>query len=549
MPRMDAYRLAPTQCEPLRPLRPGRGYEPQDARCLGGAKSWETARRPRALRHCSWLTSFIEGSYIERYPPASNTSAVNEMAKTPRSKPKAEVLVADGSGGMRKMEDRRFERGDWPISFEVPVEQEQADRWSRYLRWSCHTRSWQLAGLGQIDRPENSGTMSISSSAGPQIDLTWERKRDRPLKVRARPVASATLTLASAEEFFREVNDRCQSSHAVPLYLRGTLQYDGLPWLGELWLDTETRLAPPSRQDQTASLGPRFIHVDATRPCIGEPDVPFVRHQMLTEMSAFLSVALRRAVLLPTNGRVWVVTADLNSSEVRYLGYLEPENPLSMPSPGETRSVPLYPPDQPPRGIGPNDHELSVRADVADLWALFCSLSSAKRLQFLQSAAKWQEAMIHWQDRPSLSFALMAVSCEALKPPAADKRPNCYDVVEALLGRDILDQIRQNWFPAQHVRSTHLHSGEFHGSELMMMDFMRTYNDPSFREAHSEMARITPAAIVEWLRRKGEFEFAKEDKPQRSIRRLVRENAVIACGACFLMGLLAGWAGNAFVTQ
>jgi hypothetical protein len=63
------------------------------------------------------------------------------------------------------------------------------------------------------------------------------------------------------------------------------------------------------------------------------------------------------------------------------------------------------------------------------------------------------------------------------------------------------------------------------------------------------MARITPAAIVEWLRRKGEFEFAKEDKPQRSIRRLVRENAVIACGTCFLMGLLEGWAGNAFVTQ
>jgi hypothetical protein len=41
---------------------------------------------------------------------------------------------------------------------------------------------------------------------------------------------------------------------------------------------------------------------------------------------------------------------------------------------------------------------------------------------FCKTAAKWQEAMIHWQDRPSLSFALMAVSCEALKPSDADRR-------------------------------------------------------------------------------------------------------------------------------
>jgi hypothetical protein len=30
---------------------------------------------------------------------------------------------------MAKVEDRRFEKGDWPIAFEVPVE--QADTWFR----------------------------------------------------------------------------------------------------------------------------------------------------------------------------------------------------------------------------------------------------------------------------------------------------------------------------------------------------------------------------------------------------------------------------------
>jgi hypothetical protein len=459
------------------------------------------------------------------------------------------MMVADGIGGMRKIEDHRFEQGEWPISCQIPVEQEQAERWSRYLRWSCHTRGWQWGALGQLDRAENSGTISISDSGKPQLDVVWERKRDHPLKVKARLAASAALTLASAEEFFREVNDGCRSGHTVPLYVRGTLHYEGLAWRGELWLDDNTRLAPPSQQDEAATLGPRIVHVDVMLACIGEPDVPYARHQMLVELSAFLSVVMCRAVQQLAVGRAWAWTPDMKGCEVRYLGYLEPENPVSMPSRGEFSQVPFYPPDNPPLGIV-SQNEILVRADIAELWGMYRILSAEKRLQFLQSAAKWQEAMMHWQDRPSLSFALMAVSCEALKPPDADARRNCYDVVEALLGRVALDQIRQNSFPAQDVRSTHLHSGEFHGSELIMMAFMRTYDDPSFQEAHRTMARITPAAIIEWLKRQGEFEFAKVTKPKgsRMIRRFVRENTTLACGLSLVVGVLMGWAGAAILT-
>ena len=149
--------------------------------------------------------------------------------------------------------------------------------------------------------------------------------------------------------------------------------------------------------------------------------------------------------------------------------------------------------------------EVSLRDDISDLWCLFRSLDAELRLQFLQAAAKWQEALIHWQDRPSLSFALMAVSCEALKPPSADQRQNCYDIIEALLGKQVVDELRQNPFPAQQLRSTHLHSGEFHGPELIMANFMRTYEDPSFRDAHRTMAKVTHSAIVEWLKRRGTF--------------------------------------------
>jgi hypothetical protein len=157
--------------------------------------------------------------------------------------------------------------------------------------------------------------------------------------------------------------------------------------------------------------------------------------------------------------------------------------------------------------------EVSLRDDISELWTSFRNLDTEHRLQFLQAAAKWQEAMIHWQDRPSLSFALMAVSCEALKPSGAHRRNNCYDIIEALLGKAVADGLRQNSWPAQHVRNTHLHIGEFHGSELMMTNFMRTYQDPSFLEAHRTMAQVTPGAIVEWLKRRGTFKMPPAAKP------------------------------------
>jgi hypothetical protein len=69
------------------------------------------------------------------------------MAKT---KSKAILIVADGAGGMMEVKDRRFENGDWPINFEIPVEQEQADRWPRYLSAGCHRRGWVYRRLGNL---------------------------------------------------------------------------------------------------------------------------------------------------------------------------------------------------------------------------------------------------------------------------------------------------------------------------------------------------------------------------------------------------------------
>jgi hypothetical protein len=328
--------------------------------------------------------------------------------------------------------------------------------------------------------------------------------------------------MPEAERFFREVNAACRDDLTVPLYVRSTLQYNrGLAWLGECWLDFKTRLAPPSLQDQLSfHQAARIVHIDALLPCVGEPDVPYMRQQMLNEMSLFLSVMMHTDIRLLQHGRAWTYTTDMKGCEVRQLGYLETANPPSMPAPGSVPPVPLHPPDKPP--LWQDVKEVSLRNDISELWRLFRALDAEHRLQGLQAAAKWQEAMIHWQDRPSLSFALMAISCEALKPAGADQRQNCYDVIEALLGKTLAEGLRQNPWPAQQARNTHLHSGEFHGSELIMANFSRTYHDPSFLDAHRTMARVAPAAIVEWLKRRGAFEMPSVAK-RWSLRRQLRE--------------------------
>jgi hypothetical protein len=57
-----------------------------------------------------------------------------------KAKPKSVLLVGDGAGGMAKDEDRRFDRGDWPISFVVLVG--QAEDWFCHMEFECERRDW-----------------------------------------------------------------------------------------------------------------------------------------------------------------------------------------------------------------------------------------------------------------------------------------------------------------------------------------------------------------------------------------------------------------------
>ena len=110
-----------------------------------------------------------------------------------KAKSKSTVLVAGAAGGMVKVEDRRFDRGEWPIRFEVP-RGELSEKWLQYFGAECCRRSWRIVGIGQLERRENSGSVTVNTELGnPQLAVVWERRRDGPIAVRARSLESLPL--------------------------------------------------------------------------------------------------------------------------------------------------------------------------------------------------------------------------------------------------------------------------------------------------------------------------------------------------------------------
>ena len=54
------------------------------------------------------------------------------------------------------------------------------------------------------------------------------------------------------------------------------------------------------------------------------------------------------------------------------------------------------------------------------------------------------------------------------------------------------------------------------------------------------MARVTPAAITEWLKRRGVFQMPTR-KNRRTIRRWLRDHLMATAGVVFVLGAAVGW--------
>ncbi len=469
------------------------------------------------------------------------------MAKT---KSKAVILASDGSGAVRQTHDRRFEKAEWPIRL-VIEDQAQADTWFKYLSAECTARGWSSGVMAQLDAKENSGSSTVTASgagAGSELIIVWERRRNGPLSLRARVVGDLSEEVAA--ELLERATEKCRAAVREIFRLRGQLHYDGLPWKGELWLSDDLRLGPPSKQDETALLGPRVILVDAQVAGIDRLDASGRFAVLCRELSSFLAVVLRMRIGAPQSGRAWTF-ADIHKpegSQVRWLGYLEPEGNDEMPVRGAVAPVPLAAirrPDFSLHGLWPDDREVEPPADIIHLWEQFVNLDTARRQQFLQVASVWQLALSLGHEYQTTAFAWKVVAVEALKPKDC-RDHNIYDVVEALLGTPIADVLRRDGIRPQDIRNAHLHRGEFRGSEFAHDFMMTSFHDPTFDSAHRVLTNIAEATIIEWLRRGGAVTLAPLGR-RRSWRRSFKTSALVGVGLA--AGVFLGWIGHTLLIR
>lgn len=464
-----------------------------------------------------------------------------------RKKARAIMQVSNGMGGTIQILDHRFDGAEWPIRFSVPGD--IADEWFKRLFAECTKRGWGCSSLQQLGSDENSGSTTISSgdASASQLIIVWERRRLGPLNLRARCTGTPEFPLCLAKELFARVDELNRAGVKSHFYLRGQLCYEGLPWRGELWLGDNLRLGPPSVQDESVLLSQRIIIVDALVEGIDLPDAGSTFRVLLRELSVFLTVVMMHGVFVPHAGRAWVwsigPTGQLESCDLRDLGYQEQEHSPQMPHKGQTRAIPMTTvtrPDLSAGGLLGTDTEMQIPADVPDLWEALAALPPDKRMKFLQAGSMFQLAFSLSHEHETAKLVWVVSACESLKPADPQFRDhNIYDVVEALLGKPSADLLREQWFQPQKKRNAYLHSGEFFGSEFVRRVMMSSFQDPTFGKAYRILTTIAPASIIEWLRRKGSFEMPTVHRPQ-NWRRWMMARALVLLPIVAAVGIVVG---------
>ena len=129
-----------------------------------------------------------------------------------RAKPKAKIMVSDGQGEMVGINDRRFEKRNWPIQIEIP--KEQADTWLQYFSAECTKRGWGAAGISQPDAKENSGNFTVTTSENESLQQQLNTQRDR---VRSKQSELSNLR-AEQDAFVRRQRDLQSGDLLMRLY-------------------------------------------------------------------------------------------------------------------------------------------------------------------------------------------------------------------------------------------------------------------------------------------------------------------------------------------
>ena len=440
-----------------------------------------------------------------------------------KQKSSTQIHVTDGAGGMRQLSDLRFDTNEWPIAHVIPAQ--HAETWMAHLGAEIEERGWNSSSLSQLDAVENSGTLSVHTANGPSpatLDIAWERLRGKELKLRARPSGSPVLPLNVAHDFIDAVGTRMRTGKMLCVHQHAVLTYDSLPWRGELWLDKNHRLGPPSKYPDSL-LVPQIVIVDTMMEGIGRWGVSANFQKRLYELRVFLSFVLGVRFDVSKFEQGWVCDTDAEGRytdcKLRNIGYVELISPPGFPESGhappiEKRDVTR--PDLGPYGITGDMHERWVPRDIEELWRRFMALPPAKREHLLRAGNAFMTAQLMWPDQRTAYGAFLVVACEALKPngKAAD-RMNIYDIVASLVSTSEAQYLRQLTFHPQKIRSKHLHRGDLLAGELRPMFFDEHFKDPSFDEMLRVLTRVSRMCLIEWLRLGGKYKVVRlpREKP------------------------------------
>ncbi len=405
----------------------------------------------------------------------------------------------------------------WPISFEIAPS--IADAWTRTFSAECAKRGWGMSSQAQTRSTETSGTITVNPVVAEQtthMEIQWTRSRIGPLKCEARVVGGGGFSVDDARAFLRSVGDALASPSTQSFHLRNFIFYFGLPWRGELWLDDTLRLGPPSKQYEAALYGPRVIAVDATVPGLTQTEAGCAFEFRLREVACFLSVVLRQRVYSAQHQQVWGLEIQPDGTaqaKALQLGYVDDGGGSRMPTRGQHPSVPMERVTRPDLALvspGASNTERSVPHDILELWQLFSGLGPEARQQFLEVAKTWQLALLSAGEHQTASTALLVVACEALKPVghnSSKKSNRVYfgDILKALVGDGVAQEVDSFRPHPQGVRDNHLHNARALGRELTPITMFSTYMDPTFDQMVDGLRTVTPAAIIEWLRRGGGY--------------------------------------------
>lgn len=448
----------------------------------------------------------------------------------------AEFRVTDGIGGQREVVDHRFDNRPW--SFDFVVSAADANDWMRHLAAEVEERGWGWSGLSELDPSMNNGSLTLSSSLGEapaSIEIAWQRVRGKALHVRARTGGEPQLESAMAENVFAAVRERAHNGTTLRRHQRAILSYRGLPWRGELWLDSSTRLGPPTRFPESL-LGPQNILVDMIVEGIGHQGVSENFQCRLQELRLFLVILLGIEPRPAGSEFVWVTNLDRTSGQtttaIASLGYSESNWSPTFPEPGLARPIERRSFSRPglgPYGIAADMTERWIPADAEELWRQLNDLPPSRKKQLLQAANAYMVAQSLWPDQRTAYAAFVVVACEALKPVGRKYDDlNVYDVIASLFSEEEALALRKEYTPhPQRVRSRHVHRGQVEAGELGPLLLSDFFGDPSFDEMLRRLTSTVRVCLIEWLRRKGEYavQRIRPQPPSRNSPRSKRMNA------------------------